>query len=144
MRTRRSSWWRSSRRRRSRWRRWAEGIDPWMPRPADYVVASLVFLGLALLHVGARSYAVQLQREVFRLEERLASLRDGNDVLAARANTLVNRARIVTLAREELGMVVPKPDAFVLVYYVPENDAPPLRGPLLVPAAPVWTSARAR
>lgn len=115
-----------------------------MPRPADYVVASLLFLGLALLHVGARSYAVQLHRQIFQLEERLAGLRDGNDVLAARANTLVNRARIVTLAREELGMVVPKPEAFVLVYYVPDADSPPMRGPVLVPAAPVWMSARSR
>jgi hypothetical protein len=98
-----------------------DGIDPWMPRPLDYVVEAAIFLGLALLYVGERSYAVQLNRRVFRLEERRIALRDRGDVLAARATTLANRARVVAIAQRELGMVVPGPEAFAYVYYVPSQ-----------------------
>jgi hypothetical protein len=118
--------------RRARWRRWVDGIDPWMPRPLDYVAAAALFLGLALLYVGQRSYAVQLDRRIFRLEERRVALRDRNDVLAARATSLADRDRIVSIAQRDLGMVVPAADAFAYVYYVP----PAGRAPRARPAAP--------
>jgi hypothetical protein len=105
--------------RRRRWRRWAEGFDPWHPRPGDYVVAALLFLALALVYIGERTYAVQLNRRIFQLEERVASLRDGEAVLATRANTLADRGRIMTRAERELGLEVPAPGAFSYIYYVP-------------------------
>ena len=106
---------------RRRWRRWMDGIDPWMPRPVDYLAAAALFLGLSRLYVGERSYAVELARGIFRLEERRASLRDRGDVLASRATALGDRDRVMCIAARELGMVVPGPDAFVHVYYVPEH-----------------------
>ena len=105
--------------RRRRWQRWAEGYDPWHPRPGDYVVAALVFLTLALVYVGERTYAVHLNRRIFQLDERVASLRNGEAVLATRANTLADRARVMTRAERELGLAVPKPGAFSYIYYVP-------------------------
>ena len=106
---------------RRRWRRWVEGLDPWSPRPIDYVCAAVVCLGLALAYVGERSYAVHLNRRIFRLEERLGGLTTNRDLLAVRATALADRARIVALAQRELGMVVPGPRAFAFVYYVPES-----------------------
>jgi hypothetical protein len=105
--------------RRRRWRRWAEGFDPWHPRPGDYVVAAIVFLALALLYIGERTYAVQLNRRIFQLEERVAGLRDGEAVLATQANTLADRGRVMRRAEHELGLVVPAPGAFSYIYYVP-------------------------
>lgn len=105
--------------RRSRWQRWAEGLDPWHPRPGDYVVAALVFLALALFVVGERTLAVQLNRRLFRLEERVTTLRDECDVLAARANALADRGRIAARAQRELGMTFPEADAFRYIDYVP-------------------------
>jgi cell division protein FtsL len=88
----------------------------------DYLVAASCFLALALLYVGGRHFAVQLDRRIFQLEERRAGLRESNDVLAARVNALGNRARVSQLARTELGMTTPKADAYGLIYYVPEGD----------------------
>jgi len=116
------------RRRRPRWRRWAERLDPWSPRPADYVVASGLCLGLSLAYLAERSYAVELDRRIFRLEERCGSLAEAGDVLAARATALADRARIVSIAQRELGMVVPGPEAFVRIDYV----APPRGGARVV------------
>lgn len=130
--------------RRPRWRRWVDGIDPWMPRPVDYVAAAALFLALALVYVGQRSYAVQQNRRIFRLEERLVSLRDRNDVLAARATSLADRARIVSIAQRDLGMVAPAPDAFAYVYYVPPRGRPPRTRPAATSAASVLPTARRR
>jgi len=105
--------------RRRRWRRWLEGLDPWQPRPGDYIVASLVFLVLALLYVGERTYAVQLNRRVFQLEERVVALRDGEAMLVSRANTLADRSRVMSLAERDLGLVSPSGEAFGYIYYVP-------------------------
>jgi cell division protein FtsB len=117
------------RRKRRRWQRWVDGIDPWSPRPVDYVIAAALFLCLALLYIGERSYAVQLNRRSIRLEERLVGLRDSGDVLAARATALADRARVMALAQRELGMVVPGPEAFAYIYYVPSNrHGPRARG----------------
>src|SRR6188474_1359821 len=69
--------------RRSRLRRWAEGLDPWHPRPIDYVLFAAITLILALVWVGERTWAVQLNRRLFRLEERATSLHESNAILAA-------------------------------------------------------------
>lgn len=108
--------------RRRRWQRWAEGLDPWHPRPGDYVVATAVFLVLALLYVGERTYAVQLNRHVFKLEERVVALRDAEAVLATRANTLADRTRVMNLAERDLGLVVPSGESFAYIYYVPAES----------------------
>jgi hypothetical protein len=105
--------------RRRRVRRWAEGFDPWHPRPGDYVVAALLFLALALAYIGERAYAVHLNRRVFQLEDRVASLRDAEAVLATRANVLADRGRVMRRAERELGLEVPAPGAFSYIYYVP-------------------------
>ncbi|MFQ5599852.1 MAG: hypothetical protein ACE5G2_04775, partial [Candidatus Krumholzibacteriia bacterium] len=102
----------------ARWRCWAEELDPWSPRPVDYVVAAVLFLLLALVYVGERTDAVQLNRRLFRLEERRAGLQSEVDVLAADATALADRQRIVSMAGEQLGMTVPDPDAIEHVYYV--------------------------
>ena len=107
--------------RRRRWQRWIEGLDPWHPRPGDYVVAALVFLVLALLYVGERTYAVQLNRDVFKFEERVVALRDAESLLAARANSLADRSRVMALAERQLGLVAPSGDAFAYIYYVPPD-----------------------
>jgi hypothetical protein len=110
--------------RRTRFQRWAEGIDPWHPRPGDYLVFALAFLILALAYVGERTYALQLNRRMFLLEERLASRREANAVLAARVNTLADRGRITTLAQRDLGMVVPNSESFRYIYFVPSEASP--------------------
>ena len=111
--------WRPS---RGRTWRWVAGIDLWAPRPVDYVLAASFFLLLALLYVGGRHFAVQMDRRIFQLEERRASLREGNDVLAARVNALGNRARVAGIARASYGMTTPQAGAYGLIYYVPEGD----------------------
>jgi len=118
--------WRPS---RGRAWRWLAGIDPWTPRPLDYVLAASLFLVVALLHVGGRYLAVQMDRRIFRYEERRASLREGNDVLAARVNALGNRARIMDIARTSLGMKTPAAEAYGLIYYVPGSDVRTARVP---------------
>jgi cell division protein FtsL len=110
--------------RRTRWQRWAEGIDPWHPRPGDFVVFALAFLVLALAYVGERTYALHLNRRMFLLEERLASRREANAVLAARVNMLADRGRITTLAQRDLGMVVPNSESFRYIYFVPSAASP--------------------
>jgi cell division protein FtsL len=109
------------RRPRPRWRRWVDRLDPWSPRPVDYVIAAGVCLALALAYIAERSYAVEQTRRIFRLEERLGSLGEEGDALAARATALADRSRIVSLAQRELGMVVPGPEAFAYIYYVPDE-----------------------
>jgi hypothetical protein len=113
--------------RRTRWRRWAEGLDPWHPRPIDYVFFAAACLLLALVYVGERTWAVQLNRRMFQLEERATSLREGNAALAARANTLADRGRVGGRARRELGMVVPNTDSYRIIYYVPRDGTAPSR-----------------
>jgi len=110
--------------RRTRWQRWADGLDPWHPRPGDYVVFALAFLVLALAYVGERTYALHLNRRMFLLEERLASRREANAVLAAHVNALADRGRITTLAQRELGMVVPNSESFRYIYFVPSTGSP--------------------
>lgn len=114
--------------RRTRWQRWAEGLDPWHPRPIDTVLFVVAFLVLALVYVGERTWAVQLNRRMFLLEERAASLREANAVLASRANTLADRGRIVGRARRELGMVVPNSESFHYIDFVPPDGAAALGG----------------
>lgn len=109
--------------------RWADEFDPWTPRPGDYVLISVLFLGAVLLYVGERSCAVQLNRRVFQLEERAGALRTQVDVLVAEAVALADRRRIVTRAREELGMTLPSAADIEYVYYVPDavRDLPGAR-----------------
>ncbi len=107
---------------RRRLRRWADEFDPWTPRPGDYVLFSLLFLAAALLYVGERSYAVQLNRRIFQLEERAASLQTQVDVLVGEAVALADRRRVVTHARDELGMCLPGANDVEYVYYVPDAD----------------------
>jgi len=102
-------------------RRWAEGLDPWHPRPGDYVLFAAIALILALVWVGERTWAVQLNRRMFRLEERAASLRESNAIAAAAANTLADRGRVGSLARRELGMIVPDSESFRTIFYVPRR-----------------------
>jgi cell division protein FtsL len=102
-------------------RRWAEGLDPWHPRPIDYVLFAALSLVLALVWVGERTWAVQLNRRMFRLEERAASLREANAILAASANALADRGRVSSLARRELGMIVPDSESFRTIFYVPRR-----------------------
>ena len=101
--------------------RWSAEFDPWTPRPGDYVLASLLFLGAVLLYVGERSYAVRLNRRIFELEERAGTLQTDVDVLVAQAVALADRRRIVTRAREELGMTLPSAEDIEYVYYVPDT-----------------------
>ena len=123
-----------------------DGIDPCSPRPVDYVVAAALFLGLALLYVGEHSYAVQLNRRIIRLEERLVGLRDSGDILAARATALADRARVMSDAQRDLGMVVPAPEAFAYIYYVPPHRLAPHPSRSLVGSsgAPAARSRRMR
>ncbi len=135
--------------RRTRWQRWAEGIDPWHPRPGDYLVFALAFLLLALVYVGERTYALHLNRRMFLLEERLASRREANAVLAARVNALADRARITTLAMRDLGMVVPDSKSFRYIYFVPSAGTgvpalPHAASPALAAAASPAAGARGR
>lgn len=104
---------------RRRLQRWGDEFDPWTPRPGDYVLGSLLFLGAALLYVGERSYAVQLNRRIFQLEERAGTLKTEVDVLVAEAVALADRRRIVSRAQDELGMVLPSAADVEYVYYVP-------------------------
>jgi cell division protein FtsB len=117
--------WRRTR--RNRWQRWAEGIDPWHPRPADYLLFAVAFLVVSLAWVGARTAAVQLNRRLFALEERAVALREANAALAARATALADRTQVGERARRELGMVVPKPGDFRTIAYV--RSAGPAAGP---------------
>jgi hypothetical protein len=98
--------------RRGRLQRWAEGLDPWHPRPIDIVFFAGGFLVVALAWVGVRTAAVQLNRRLFRLEERALALAESEAVLGARVNALADRGRVVERAERELGMVVPKPEDF--------------------------------
>ena len=76
-----------------------------------------------MLYVGERSYAVRLNRRIFQLEERAGTLKTDVDVLVAEAVELADRRRIVTRAREELGMTLPSAEDIEYVYYVPDaND----------------------
>jgi cell division protein FtsL len=102
-------------------RRWAEGLDPWHPRPIDYVLFAAITLILALVWVGERTWAVQLNRRLFRLEERATSLHESNAILAASANTLADRGRVSSVARRELGMIVPDSESFRTIFYVPRR-----------------------
>lgn len=106
---------------RRRLQRWADEFDPWTPRPGDYVLGSLLFLGAALLYVGERSYAVQLNRRIFQLEERAGTLKTEVDVLVAEAVALADRRRIVRRAQDELGMILPSAADVEYVYYVPDS-----------------------
>jgi cell division protein FtsB len=120
---------------RRRLRRWADEFDPWTPRPGDYVLISVLFLGAMLLYVGERSYAVQLNRRVFQLQERAGTLQTQVDVLVAEAVALADRRRIVTRARNELGMTLPNAADIEYVYYVPDavRDQPGAHGEARVP-----------
>jgi hypothetical protein len=106
----------------ARWRRWADELDPWSPRSSDYMVIVAALLLLCLLYVGERNYAVQLNRRLFRLQERAATLEASTEMLATRATELAGRDRIARLARD-YGMLLPPADAVRYVYYVPEQDA---------------------
>jgi hypothetical protein len=101
--------------RRTRWQRWAEGLDPWHPRPADYVLFVFAFLVVALAWVGVR--------RLFTLEERSVALRETDAALAARANALTDRAHLTERAQRELGMVVPKGGDFQAIAYLPKQRA---------------------
>jgi hypothetical protein len=110
--------------RRARWRRWADRVDLYHPRPIDYVMIAAAFLVLSLLWIGERTYAVQLNRRVFQLEEKQLGLRQTGATLAARVNALAERGRVVERAERDLGMVVPKPGAFQVIAYVPRRGVP--------------------
>jgi len=105
--------------RRTRWQRWVESIDLWHPRPIDYVLIAGGFLVLSLLWIGERTFAVHLSRRVIQLEERRAGLDESGAALAVRVNALADRSRITTHAERDLGMVVPRPQAFQIIAYVP-------------------------
>jgi hypothetical protein len=117
-------WRRASRVSAARWRRWADELDPWSPRASDYMVAVAALLLLCLLYVGERNYAVQLNRRLFRLQERAATLEASTEILATRATELAGRVRITRLTRD-YGMVVPPAEAVRYIYYVPEHRAQP-------------------
>lgn len=102
---------------RRRWR-WAEEFDISSPRPADYVVAVLVFLLLGLLFVWERNHAIVLNRQAFQLQEQLMALGNETDVLASRATELADRTRIVQRA-EAIGMVFPQKGDLSWIYWVP-------------------------
>jgi cell division protein FtsL len=102
---------------RRRWR-WIEEFDMTSPRPADYVIAVLVFLVLCLLFVWERNHAIVLNRQAFQLQEQLTSLGNETDLLASRATALADRQRIVQRA-EELGMIFPQKGDLSWIYYVP-------------------------
>jgi cell division protein FtsL len=104
-------------------RRWADEFDPTAPRPADYGIASVLLLLLALVYVGERSYALKLNRQSLELEERTGTLQSQVEMLVAAANELADRARVVTLARDKLHMQFPGADAVGYIYYVPPAAA---------------------
>lgn len=104
------------------WRRWADELDPWSPRPSDHLTLALLFLLFCLLYVGERNHAVQLNRDLFRLQERVATLECSTELLAASATELAGRERILNLARRN-GMVVPPASAVRVIYFVPENSS---------------------
>ncbi|UCE02293.1 MAG: cell division protein FtsL [Candidatus Latescibacterota bacterium] len=114
-------------RRSQRWgqsaRRWVNEFDPWAPRPGDYVLASALFLLLALAYVGERSHDVQLTRRVIELEERRETLRNEVDLLLAEVTALADRRRVVAMARDELGMTLPEPDAIEYIYFVADDES---------------------
>ena len=118
-------WRRATRVPVARWRRWADELDPWSPRSSDYTVIVAGLLLLCLLYVGERNYAVQLNRRLFRLQERAATLEASTEILATRATELAGRERITRLAGD-YGMLVPPAEAVRYVYYVPEPDAQPI------------------
>ena len=113
--------------RRRRWR-WVEEFDISSPRPADYVVAVLVFLLLGLLFVWERNHAIVLNRQAFQLQEQLMTLGNETDLLASRATELADRQRIVQRA-EELGMIFPQKGDLSWIYWVPATSEamPPAR-----------------
>ncbi len=71
-------------------------------------LAVLLLAGVGVLHVTSRVLVVKLGYEVSRLDARSVELQRENDALQVELATLSAPARLAPVARQQLGMDVPR------------------------------------